>query len=176
MSSRQTPARALVALVVAALWATLPGSSLAEPQEHHREPTSSGASVPAHAAHPRWEILRRAPEAIVDALGAAELERWLAGADPATVHLRDGRPLHELLQELGLGLTIAWFTVDVGGGSSSGGSLRVRGTAGQPEPGTPGLAAELRLTGGFWVAAALALLFADGFESGDWGAWSDAQP
>lgn len=49
----------------------------------------------------------------------------------------------------GGGLTISWWTVDGGGGTSEGGSFALSGTAGQPDAGTMsgGLYA---LSGGFW--------------------------
>ncbi|GJM25033.1 MAG: hypothetical protein DHS20C16_14480 [Phycisphaerae bacterium] len=49
-------------------------------------------------------------------------------------------------------LTIEWFTVDDGGGQlSSGGSLKLSATVGQPDVGTAS-GGGLRLTGGFWFA------------------------
>lgn len=47
-------------------------------------------------------------------------------------------------------LTIDWYTIDDGGGHlSSGGSLKLSATVGQPDAGTAS-GGGLRLTGGFW--------------------------
>jgi hypothetical protein len=48
-------------------------------------------------------------------------------------------------------LSLAWWTVDGGGGTSSGGEYILSGTSGQPDAGvlTNG---EFKLEGGFWAA------------------------
>ena len=58
-------------------------------------------------------------------------------------------------------LSIPWYTVDGGGGTSTGGGYTVSGTAGQPDAGllTGG---EYRLGGGFWGGGEVVL--APGFE------------
>jgi hypothetical protein len=50
-------------------------------------------------------------------------------------------------------LDLAWFTVDGGGGHSSGGAFTLSGTIGQPDAGrlTGG---SFALDGGFWASAA----------------------
>ena len=52
-------------------------------------------------------------------------------------------------------LSIRWYTIDGGGGSSTVGTLRLRGTIGQPDASAANAmtAGTLRLTGGFWAAA-----------------------
>ncbi len=45
--------------------------------------------------------------------------------------------------------SLAWFTVDGGGGVSSGGEYVLRGTIGQPDAGAL-VAGEYALGGGFW--------------------------
>lgn len=45
---------------------------------------------------------------------------------------------------------IDWFTVDGGGGTSSGGGYVLSGTIGQPDAGGPMTAGSYSLTGGFW--------------------------
>ena len=49
-----------------------------------------------------------------------------------------------------------WFTLDGGGGASSGGAYSVSGTIGQPDAGQPGGGGGYTLSGGFWgVVAAI---------------------
>lgn len=48
---------------------------------------------------------------------------------------------------------IDWFTIDGGGGTSTGGVYSVSGTLGQPDAGTMA-GGVYRLEGGFWAAAA----------------------
>lgn len=54
------------------------------------------------------------------------------------------------------GYTITWFTVDGGGGASSGGGYTVTGTAGQSDAGTLS-GSGYTLAGGFWSGVAQAL-------------------
>jgi hypothetical protein len=51
------------------------------------------------------------------------------------------------------GYDISWFTVDGGGGTSSGGAYTLSGTAGQPDAGVLG-GGTYTVTGGFWAGAA----------------------
>jgi hypothetical protein len=51
------------------------------------------------------------------------------------------------------GYDISWFTVDGGGGSSSGGPYTLSGTAGQPDAGMLS-GGTYALTGGFWPGPA----------------------
>lgn len=62
--------------------------------------------------------------------------------------------------------TITSFTVDSGGGSSSGSGFSVSGTLGQPEAGPASAAGSgFSVAGGFWNRAAVTdRLFADDFE------------
>src|SRR6266480_298092 len=46
--------------------------------------------------------------------------------------------------------TIDWFTIDGGGGASTGGVYSVSGTIGQPDAGGPMSGGNYSLTGGFW--------------------------
>ena len=46
--------------------------------------------------------------------------------------------------------SIDWFTIDGGGGTSTGGVYSVSGTTGQPDAGTPMTGGNFSLTGGFW--------------------------
>src|SRR5262249_53060692 len=46
--------------------------------------------------------------------------------------------------------SIDWFTVDGGGGTSSGGTFAVSGTVGQPDAGPVMSGGNFSLTGGFW--------------------------
>ena len=48
--------------------------------------------------------------------------------------------------------TVDWFTIDGGGGTSSGGAYSISGTAGQPDAGTLG-GGSYNLVGGFWGIA-----------------------
>jgi hypothetical protein len=43
-----------------------------------------------------------------------------------------------------------WYTIDGGGGTSSGGSFTLSGTIGQPDAGGPMVGGSYSLTGGFW--------------------------
>ena len=47
--------------------------------------------------------------------------------------------------------SIDWFTVDGGGGTSTGGTYAVSGTIGQPDAGGPMSGGNYSLTGGFWA-------------------------
>jgi len=47
--------------------------------------------------------------------------------------------------------TIDWFTVDGGGGTSTGGVYTVSGTVGQPDAGGPMTNGQYSVTGGFWA-------------------------
>lgn len=49
-------------------------------------------------------------------------------------------------------LSIPWWTVDGGGGDSSGGSYTLRGTAGQPDAGRAS-GGDFAIVGGFWAVA-----------------------
>jgi hypothetical protein len=46
---------------------------------------------------------------------------------------------------------ISWFTLDGGGGTSTGGVFRINCTIGQPDAGTPLTGGGYSLTGGFWA-------------------------
>jgi hypothetical protein len=48
---------------------------------------------------------------------------------------------------------IPWYTVDGGGGTSTGGVYSVSGTIGQPDAGGPMSGGNFSLTGGFWAMA-----------------------
>jgi hypothetical protein len=47
--------------------------------------------------------------------------------------------------------SIPWYTIDGGGGFSSGGSFELEGTIGQPDAGEPMTGASFTMTGGFWT-------------------------
>jgi len=49
---------------------------------------------------------------------------------------------------------LSWWTVDGGGGSSSGNGYTLNGTLGQPEAGTLASGGEYTLAGGFWHGGA----------------------
>jgi hypothetical protein len=51
--------------------------------------------------------------------------------------------------------SIDWFTIDGGGGTSTGGVYSVSGTIGQPDAGQPMTGGNFTLTGGFWSLLAL---------------------
>ncbi len=48
---------------------------------------------------------------------------------------------------------IDWFTIDGGGGKSTGGAFELTGTIGQPDAGGPMTGGTFSLTGGFWAGA-----------------------
>ena len=67
---------------------------------------------------------------------------------------------------------MAAWTVDSGGGESSGGGFALTAAIGQPDAGQLS-AGDTVLAGGLWAGAVeLQVLFHDGFEGGDTGAWS----
>lgn len=49
-------------------------------------------------------------------------------------------------------LAIDWYTIDGGGGTSTGGGLTLSGTIGQPDAGPAMTGGNLAVTGGFWAA------------------------
>ena len=51
--------------------------------------------------------------------------------------------------------SVDWFTVDGGGGASTGGSFAVSGTIGQPDAGGPMTGGDFSFTGGFWAIYAV---------------------
>ena len=51
--------------------------------------------------------------------------------------------------------SIDWYTVDGGGGTSTGGVFTVSGTIGQPDAGGPLTGGNFSLTGGFWALYAV---------------------
>ena len=63
----------------------------------------------------------------------------------------------------GTGYTMDWFTVDAGGGRSSGGGFNVEGTFGQPDAGDAS-GSGFALRGGFWPGELPDPLFKNGFE------------
>ncbi len=64
---------------------------------------------------------------------------------------------------------LSWFTIDGGGGSSSGGTFSLMGTIGQPDAGATMTGGSFSLNGGFWGAGnpCPADYDGDGFISGD---------
>jgi hypothetical protein len=50
-------------------------------------------------------------------------------------------------------LELSNWTIDGGGGTSTGGTLTLRGTIAQPDVDQPALNSQLKLTGGFWPCA-----------------------
>lgn len=121
--------------------------------------------------------LSSAEREILMAVTQAELEAYLSGLPAEAILLGDGSTLADLISQEGLGLLeIPWYSIDAGGGTSMGGAFALSGTIGQPD------AAFLAggvffLTGGLWaVAADSAMLFGDGFESGNTDTWSATNP
>lgn len=53
----------------------------------------------------------------------------------------------------GPAFAIDWHTIDTGGGTSTGGALKLTGTIGQHDAGAPMTGGDLSLTGGFWGGA-----------------------
>ncbi len=113
---------------------------------------------------------------ILEVLTREQADAFVRGVDPSGIELRDGRTLADLLRVEGLTLksyfSLDWWTVDGGGGTSSGGGFVLAGTIGQPDAGRM-TGGDYALEGGFWAADSL--IFADGFETGDYSRWSLAQ-
>lgn len=63
-------------------------------------------------------------------------------------------------------MDISWFTIDGGGGTSSGGGFTLSGTVGQPDPGTA-TGGGFTLVGGFWPGATAAPPLCVGDVDGD---------
>ena len=57
--------------------------------------------------------------------------------------------------------TVYWYTVDNGGGQTTGGSFQVTGTNGQPDAGTL-VGGVFEVAGGFWTGAAACYANCDG--------------
>jgi hypothetical protein len=79
--------------------------------------------------------------------------------------------------------SIDWFTIDGGGGTSTGGVFTVRGTIGQPDAGGPMTGGNYSLTGGFWawpiavpISGAPALHIVHGAPGSATVSWSPATP
>jgi hypothetical protein len=51
--------------------------------------------------------------------------------------------------------SIDWYTIDGGGGTSTGGVYSISGTIGQPDAGGPMIGGNYSLTGGFWALFAV---------------------
>lgn len=69
------------------------------------------------------------------------------------------------------GFEIDAYTIDGGGGNSSGDYLHLSGIIGQPDVGAQ-MGGEYHFSGGFWRDPE-SVLFADGFENGDASAWGN---
>ena len=54
---------------------------------------------------------------------------------------------------MGQDFSISWYTIDGGGGTSSGGDFVLSGTIGQHDAGGPMVGGDFSVTGGFWVGA-----------------------
>jgi hypothetical protein len=72
---------------------------------------------------------------------------------------------------------MSWWSVDGGGGASSGGVFALTGAIGQPDAGLA-RACGIVLEGGMWSGPVPSEtpLFCDGFETGDVGMWSEVTP
>jgi len=95
-------------------------------------------------------------------------------ADIAVAMSRENPPpAPKLLQSYDL----SWWSVDGGGGSSSGGAFAVTGSLGQTDAGSA-TGCGTALAGGVWSGPDPVELpmFCDGFEGGDTGAWSSVTP
>lgn len=90
-----------------------------------------------------------------------------AAAEPVTARTPTGA------SKAGTTYAVQHFTIDGGGGWSTGGAFTIEGTIGQPDanPLQPSSGGVYTITGGFWPAAANAvedrpeLIFADSFEA-----------
>ncbi len=96
--------------------------------------------------------------------------------------LSTGRASHDAAQSVaGTKLlapyALSWWSVDGGGGVSTGGGFVITAAIGQPDTGSSG-GCGAALRGGLWSGAAPCdtPLFCDGFESSDTAAWSDVMP
>ena len=68
--------------------------------------------------------------------------------------------------------TLDWWSIDGGGGASTGGSFDLIAAAGQTEAGASSSGGTM-LESGLWAGVIdLQLIFADGFETGDTSLWS----
>jgi len=115
---------------------------------------------------------------IVVRLICAAVSLLVAGAAPCTA--RDAtsvnaEPAHAAASDHKASpardLAIEWWTVDGGGGTSSGGPFVLEATVAQPDTAGPSGGSWV-LDGGYWSPFAPIPIFVDGFESGDTSAWS----
>jgi len=81
--------------------------------------------------------------ALTDLTGRANL--WLAG---------DLSGLPAAHAQTGGGYDLTWYTIDSGGGTSTGSSYTLLGTIGQPDAGVAMTGGGFTLVGGFWGGAA----------------------
>ncbi|MDX2344340.1 MAG: hypothetical protein QNL26_10850 [Acidimicrobiia bacterium] len=135
---------------------------------------------------PEWEVLRQRKQRLLVCCLCFVTTAWLAalagsfsrtasGAEKAIVSTGSKQSVSseaETDASQGAGrsvLEVPWWTMDAGGGVSTGDSATLAGTAGQFDTGQM-TGGGLTLHGGFWPAPPNAI-FADGFESGDTSAW-----
>lgn len=112
--------------------------------------------------------------AIVCLAAAAGAATAAETAGPVAMQRRtDPTAAPKLLQAYDL----SWWSVDGGGGTSSGGVFAVTGSLGQPDAGSAG-GCGTAVAGGVWSGPEPCgtPLFCDGFESGDTGAWASVTP
>jgi len=108
-------------------------------------------------------IRRRAARSVLEC--ASPLALWSRARSSAIMESGRGLPHSKTWRALlafavlsaGLGLTalaqfaIPWYTVDGGGGTSTGGVYSVSGTIGQPDAGPTMTNGQFSVTGGFWA-------------------------
>ncbi len=87
---------------------------------------------------------------VLKLLNTEQMQAWMSGEDEREILLQNGETLADYLEKRGsAGFELSWFTIDAGGGVSSGGDFKVTGTIGQPTVGaaTGGV---FTLETGFW--------------------------
>jgi hypothetical protein len=125
----------------------------------------------------RLDAASRAVLSQVSAEQAAALARGELGL--RDLELPNGRPMADFLAGVfGNGsFAIPFYSIDAGGGESTGGPFHLLGTIGQPDASvSSNAAAGFTLVGGFRGRVTDFTLFRDGFESGDSSRWSATIP
>jgi len=172
MTTRQRRLTGIPAAAVLSAALLLPVPAVAEP------PISAWEELVRH-----WPgaVAQLSPDqrAVLEVLSPEEARRWSAGTNPEEVLTIDGRTLTDWLAEAkltGPSFDIGWWSIDGGGGVSSGGGFTVAGTIGQYDSAVSA-GGPYTMRGGFWAPTAFGTpFFSDGFEDGTTDAWSSTSP
>ena len=144
----------------------LPSAALAE------EPENAWQALRQHCPAAAADI-SMVEKQVLEALTPQQAAAFAEGLDPAEIAV-SGSSLAELLAKVaeGISFDLSWYTLNSGGGTSTGGAFLVRATIGQVDAGHVAGGA-FRLFGGYQTRRITAsAIFRDGFESGDVSSWT----